>query len=257
MGRGHNAPVLRHLARFTIGGLAALLAVSELAAAQKGKPSKGPFVELVATARVEAPRPVVRRNGHKLLEVDVTILSYVLSPDQPAGADRGVIVDMSGRVRVVHDLSCGDKGLVLAAGDVVELKGEYVPKKGGGDRIEFTHSASNGASAGCSRRGERPDGYLRKRVAATPTPKPVGPRPADLIPEQPFVGTPRPSEKGYEEILRLKESGSDDAELLAKIRKENVRYSLTTPEIQKLRAAGVSPAVIEAMLSSGRAPTPR
>lgn len=95
-------------------------------------------------------------------------------------------------------------------------------------------------------------------AAATPRAAPrVAPRPAELIPDQPFVGTPRPSEKRYEEILRLKESGSDDAALLAKIRKENVRYSLTTPEIQTLRAAGVSAAVIEAMLSSGRTPTPR
>jgi uncharacterized GH25 family protein len=91
---------------------------------------------------------------------------------------------------------------------------------------------------------------------ADPTPR-AAPRPAELIPDQPFVGTPRPSEKRYEEILRLKESGSDDAALLEKIRKENVRYSLTTPEIQKLRAAGVSAAVIEAMLASGRTPTPR
>jgi hypothetical protein len=91
---------------------------------------------------------------------------------------------------------------------------------------------------------------------AAPTPRPA-PRPAELIPDQPFVGTPRPSEKRYEEILRLKESGSDDAALLEKIRRENVRYSLTTPEIQTLRAAGVSAAVIEAMLASGRTPTPR
>ena len=91
---------------------------------------------------------------------------------------------------------------------------------------------------------------------AVPTPR-AAPRPAELIPDQPFVGTPRPSEKRHEEILRLKESGSDDAALLEKIRKENVPYSLTTSEIQILRAAGVSAAVIEAMLSSGRAPTPR
>ena len=85
----------------------------------------------------------------------------------------------------------------------------------------------------------------------------AAPRPAELIPDQPFVGTPRPSEKRYEEILRLKEAGSDNATLLEKIRKENVRYSLTTSEIRTLRAAGVSAAVIEAMLSSGRTPTPR
>ncbi len=116
-------------------------------------------------------------------------------------------------------------------------------------------------------RSERPDadwesGFTTLTLSVSPAPAAVptpraAPRPAELIPDQPFVGTPRPSEKRYEEILRLKEAGADDAALLQKIRKENVRYSLTTSEIQTLRAAGVSAAVIEAMLSSGRAPTPR
>ncbi len=91
---------------------------------------------------------------------------------------------------------------------------------------------------------------------AAVTPR-AAPRPAELIPDQPFVGTPRPSAKPWEEILRLKETGLSDAALLEKVRRETVRYSLTTPEIQKLRAAGVPPAVIEAMLQSGRRPTPR
>ena len=43
---------------------------------------------------------------------------------------------------------------------------------------------------------------------------------------------------------------------LAKVERDGVRYSLTTPEIQKLRAAGVSETVIEAMLRSGRTPAP-
>ena len=199
--------------------LAALLALSaaplaargtsEPAAAEKATPSKTRFVEVVATARVEAPRPIVRRKGHRLQELDATILAYVLSADQPAGADRGVVIDMSGKVRVVHDLTCGDKDLALVAGDLVELKGEYVQTNKAGDRIEFTHSAKGEGDAGCNRRGQPPNGYLRKRVAITPTPtpKPAAPRPAELIPDQPFVGTPRPSEKRYEEILRLKEAG--------------------------------------------------
>ena len=192
-----------------------------------------------------------------MLEFDATILSYVFSPDKSAGADRSVVVDMTGMVRVVHDVACGDKDLSLAAGDRIALKGRYVQKAGSVDRIELTHPTKAGAG-GCGRPGEHPDGYLRKPTAATPTPAPrLAPRPAELIPDQPFVGTPRPSEKRYEEILRLKEGGSDDAALLRKIRKENVRYSLTTSEIQTLRAAGVSAAVIEAMLSSGRTPTPR
>ncbi len=84
------------------------------------------------------------------------------------------------------------------------------------------------------------------------------PRPAALVPDQPFVGTPRPFAKPYEEIVRLKESGATDAQLLAKVEHERVPYALTTPQIQELRAAGVSQAVIEAMLRSARAaPTPR
>lgn len=116
-------------------------------------------------------------------------------------------------------------------------------------------------------RSARPDadwesGFTTLTLSVAPAPPAAStpraaPRPAELIPDQPFVGTPRPSEKRYEEILRLKQSGSDDAALLEKIRKDNVRYSLTTPEIQTLRAAGVSATVIEAMLSSGRTPTPR
>ena len=55
-------------------------------------------------------------------------------------------------------------------------------------------------------------------------------------------------------------AASSGEALLEKVRNENVFYSLSTFEIQKLRAAGVSEPVIEAMLASGRAPqtpTPR
>ncbi len=84
------------------------------------------------------------------------------------------------------------------------------------------------------------------------------PRPEALVPDQPFVGTPRPSANPYQEIVRLKEAGATDAQLLAKVERESVPYALTTPQIQALRAAGVSQSVIEAMLRSGRAvPTPR
>ena len=77
------------------------------------------------------------------------------------------------------------------------------------------------------------------------------------MPEQPYTGPPPPaSERPYAAILAAKEKGASNEELLAKVESEHVPYSLTTPEIQKLRAAGVSGAVIEAMLRSGRAPTP-
>jgi hypothetical protein len=74
------------------------------------------------------------------------------------------------------------------------------------------------------------------------------------------VGTPRPVERPFQEIVRLKESGQSNAQLLEKVRRENVVYSLSTFDIQKLRAAGVSEDVIAAMLASGRqgrTPTPR
>jgi hypothetical protein len=59
-------------------------------------------------------------------------------------------------------------------------------------------------------------------------------------------------EQPFLEIVRLKESGKSNAELLEKVRGENVAYSLSTFDIQKLRAAGVSEEVIAAMLASGR-----
>ena len=67
-------------------------------------------------------------------------------------------------------------------------------------------------------------------------------------------------DRPFEEILRLREAGQSNAELLEKVRRENVAYSLSTFDIQKLRAAGVSEEVIAAMLASGResrTPTPR
>ena len=88
---------------------------------------------------------------------------------------------------------------------------------------------------------------------ATPAPSP---RPATLVPDPAWVGTPAAGERPHLAILRAKQAGTTDDELLARIAKENVRYSLSTPEIQQLRAAGVSPRVIEAMLRSGRTPVP-
>jgi hypothetical protein len=212
---------------------------------------QGPVVEIVATVRVEsAPRRTVQKKGRKLLELEVTILAYVLSPDQPRDADRSVPIDMSGRVKVVHDLSCGGDDLALSPGDRVELKGEYVKAAGGGDLIQYTHAAQKGCGPGEG----HPAGYLRKAVPATPTAKPASPRPADLVPAQPFVGTPAAGEKSYAEILRMKEAGASEEEILEKIRQTRTRYSLTTIDIQRLRDADFSSQLIEAMLQSGRGP---
>lgn len=103
---------------------------------------------------------------------------------------------------------------------------------------------------------EPPRTPTRGTAPGSLTPVPSAPRPASLVPDQPFFGTPAASEKPYVEILRMKERGASDKTLLAKVRGENRQYSLTTAEIQKLRAAKVSSAVIEAMLKSGRSTTP-
>jgi hypothetical protein len=75
------------------------------------------------------------------------------------------------------------------------------------------------------------------------------------VPDQPVIATdtaPAPAAKAYEDILRLKEAGRSDEYILNRIRTDNVNYHLTTSEIQSLRAAGLSPAVLEAMLRSGQ-----
>ena len=90
-----------------------------------------------------------------------------------------------------------------------------------------------------------------KTTAGTPATGPA-PAPAAMVPDQPYVGTPRPIEQRYLEIIRLRNRGQTNEELLAKVRRENVAYSLSTFDIQKLRAADVSEEVIAAMLASGR-----
>jgi hypothetical protein len=93
---------------------------------------------------------------------------------------------------------------------------------------------------------------------APPTPVPTalpGQPLAALVPDQPVVAgdtAPVAAAKPYEDIIRLKEAGRSDEFLLEKVRTDNVNYHLTTSEIQSLRAAGVSPKVLEAMLRSGQ-----
>ncbi|MEP6994725.1 MAG: hypothetical protein ABI968_09415 [Acidobacteriota bacterium] len=115
-------------------------------------------------------------------------------------------------------------------------------------------------SSGCA---SQPGPSASAPAAATPTRAPTVPRPpASLVPDQPYTGTPRPADRPYLRILRLREEGQSNETLLEKVRGESVLFSLSTSEIQKLRAAGVSENVIEAMLASGRqsrtpTPTPR
>lgn len=216
------------------------------------KSHKSPFVEMVGEGTVAtAPRETVHKNGRKFLEFEITLSTAHPAADQPAGADRDLAIDTTGRVKVVHDLSCGGAAVTLAVGDRIEIGGEYVHIPKGGDLIHFTHPADGTCGAG----GKHPAGYLRK--ASGP---PVGlskPKPAALVPDQAYTGPPpRAEDRPYAAIVAAKQKGATDADLLAKISRENVAYSLTTPELQQLRAAGVSPAVIEAMLRSGRSATP-
>jgi hypothetical protein len=75
------------------------------------------------------------------------------------------------------------------------------------------------------------------------------PVPAAAVPEQP-AGI-NPAARPYAEILKLKQSGASESQLLARVRADSVNYQLTTAEIQELRDAGVSQVVLEAMLRSG------
>jgi hypothetical protein len=78
----------------------------------------------------------------------------------------------------------------------------------------------------------------------------AGAPPANMVPAQAPApsGPPRP----YQDVLRLKQAGLSDEFILNKVRTENVNYGLTTSEIVELRSAGLSEAVLEAMLRSGQ-----
>ena len=235
---------------FAAGLVFALVGEAGAADVAAPQPGPAPFVEIVGRAVVEtAPKRVTLPGGRKALEFQISLSSYLLAPDQPKGADRKVVVDMQGPVRVQHDLACGGE-LALSVGDRVDLKGEYVKRTQAGDLIRFTHAAGG---AGCGDK-EHPAGSLAKVVIPTPTPPVTPPRPAGIVPDQPYVGTPAAPQKAYAGILRLKQEGASDEKLLETIRAEKKVYSLSLDDMQKLRAAGVSSAVIEAMLQSGRGP---
>jgi hypothetical protein len=154
---------------------------------------------------------------------------------------------MTGLVKVVHDLACG--GVVsLAVSDRIEFRGEYVDVPDGTDLLRFTHASD---AKGCGPK-DHPAGFLRQVVPPTPTSGVTPPRPSDVVPDQPYRGTPVPSEKAYLEILRLRQAGASDEKLLEKIRSERKAYPMTLGEMQTLKDAGISSAILEAMLQSGR-----
>jgi len=249
---GDNAGM--HLKRriFDFRRLALLLGMGVVAAIPaRASSRKSPYVEIVGQGTVVTkPRQTVHKNGRKFLEFEITLSSARPAADQPSGADRNLKIDTSGRVRVVHDLSCGGGAVDLAVGDHIDIAGEYVQIPRGGDLIHFTHPADGS----CGRGGAHPAGFLKK-AAAVPTPRPT-PRPVSLVPAQPYTGTPAAGPKPFEAILAARQQGASNAELLVRVERDDTVYSLSTFDIQKLRSAGVSGEVIEAMMRSGRAPTP-
>ena len=230
-----------------------LLLASSAGALCAASPSrKSPHVEIVAQGTVATtPKETVHKNGRRFLEFEVLLSAARSAPEQPKDADRGLSIDLTRPVRVVHDLSCGGAGIHLEKGDRIEIAGEYVHVPRGGDLIHFTHPADGS----CGRSGGHPGGYLRKAAAGSGATRPT-PIPASAVPDQTWRGTPRPVAKPWEEILAAKEKGASDAELLSRIEREGTIYSLTTADMERLRSAGISSRVIEAMLRSGRTPQP-
>ena len=237
--------------RVLVAALAGLLVL--VVPARAAVPKKSPFVEILGQGTVAtAPRETTHKNRRKFLEFEITLSSARPTANQPPGADIHLAVDTTGRVRVVHDLSCGGAEVALSVGDRIEIQGEYVHVPKGQDLIHFTHAADGKCGHGQDGEAAKHPGGFLKKVTAPPTP-----RPAAIVPDQPYTGPPPPaSGRPYAAILAAKQKGASNADLLAKVENEHKTYSLTTPEIQDLRAAGVSEAVIEAMLRSGRTPTP-
>jgi hypothetical protein len=248
---GDNAGMRLQRRSFDSWRLALLLGIAALAAVPARAASrKSPYVEMVGEATVVTkPRQTVHKNGRKFLEFEITLSSARPAADQPSGADRNLRIDTTGRVRVIHDLSCGGGAIDLEVGDRIDIGGEYVHVPKGGDLIHFTHPADGS----CGRGGAHPAGFLKK--AAAPKAPPPTPRPASLVPAQPYTGTPTSARQPYEAILAAREQGVSNTELLARVERENTVYSLSTFDIQKLRSAGVSGEVIEAMMRSGRLST--
>jgi hypothetical protein len=95
-------------------------------------------------------------------------------------------------------------------------------------------------------------------VSAASAASASAPPPAAAIPDQPVVAkaavAPEAPARPHEDILELKRAGLSDQAILKKVHSENVNYHLTTADVVELRAAGLSEAILEAMLRSGQAP---
>ena len=143
-------------------GLALLLLGADPLDAAKKPSKKSPHTQIVAVCRVEtAPAEKVHKNQRRFLEFDVTIVSFERLPGDKT-ADPSLPILQSGRVRIVHDLSCGGERIVLTPGDAAEIRGEYVAVPNGRDLMHFTHPADGS----CGTKGGHPDGGIRKIDAA-------------------------------------------------------------------------------------------
>jgi hypothetical protein len=139
-------------------GLALFLFSSAPLHAARKPSKKSPHTQITAVCRVETP-PAEKdhKNQRRFLEFDVTIVSFTRVPGDRS-ADPNLPILQSGRVHIVHDLSCGGAPVDLAPGDAAEIRGEYVAIPSGKDLIHFTHPADGS----CGAKGGHPDGGIRK-----------------------------------------------------------------------------------------------
>jgi hypothetical protein len=146
------------MTRLTAPGLALVLLASGPLTAAKKPSKKSPHTQIAAVCRVETP-PAEKdhKNQRRFLEFDVTIVSFTRVPGDRS-ADPNLPILQSGRVHIVHDLSCGGAPVDLAPGDAAEIRGEYVAIPSGKDVIHFTHPADGS----CGRKSGHPDGGIRK-----------------------------------------------------------------------------------------------
>ena len=121
---------------------------------------KSPHEEITATARVSTDaHRTTHANSRDFEEFDIVILGVHADPEP---GDSDVDVQRTSSVHVVHDLTCGGAWVPLSAGDLVELKGEYVQVGRGRDLVHFTHPASGD----CGNGEKHADGWLRKKAEA-------------------------------------------------------------------------------------------
>ena len=149
--------------RRTVFAIAAVFAAAAAAQGRRHRPAsrKSPHEEITATARVSTDaRRTTHGNGRDFEEFDIVILEAKPAPEP---GDTTVDVQRTASVHIVHDLTCGGTWIPLRAGDLVDLKGEYVQVGNGHDLVHFTHPASGA----CGNGEKHADGWLRKAGEAS------------------------------------------------------------------------------------------